>query len=262
MPMEFSVLSSSSSGNATLIKHNDKYYLLDCGIGIRALYNRFNKLNIFVDKISAIFITHEHHDHISGLQSVVAKYNSRVYMSKLTYKNLSDTIKEKVSPINFSFFIPGEEFMVDDLVINTFRTHHDAADPVGFVISDKEKKLSYITDTGCLEPNELIINSDAYILESNHETNLLLMSARPWALKNRILSEFGHLSNEDSVKLFDRIRGDKTKHLILFHLSNECNTKDIALGEYYRYFKTNNIDVSNIDIMASSPNEPLLLIEV
>ena len=185
-------------------------------------------------------------------------------MTKETYKALPFNVKEKISPINFSFINIGNEFIIDDLAINTFSVYHDATDPIGYLIKDciTGKTLTYITDTGKLEPFDLINNSDAYILESNHEPDLLLMSARPWILKNRIMSEEGHLSNEDSAILFSKIFGDKTRNVMLFHLSNECNTHELALSTYLRYFKKNGIDISNIKITISNQSTPTEIIEV
>lgn len=261
--MKFSVLSSSSSGNITILESEGKYYLLDAGIGIRSLYSRLNSLGIFVDKIEGIFITHEHSDHIKGLCAISSKFNPKIYISKLTYKNLPESVKDSISPINFKFFIPGEEFKVNDLTINTFNIYHDAADPVGFTFTSNDgKTLVYITDTGTLKPNELFINKDAYILESNHEPDLLLMSARPWSLKNRIMSEYGHLSNESSAELFSKIMGEKTKNLVLFHLSSECNTKELALSCFRTYFKSINASLDNIKITVSDITNPTELIEV
>ena len=261
--MKFSVLSSSSSGNITLLENDNKYYLLDAGIGVRSLYSKLNDLNIFVDKIEAIFITHEHADHIKGLSAITSKFNSKIYMSKLTYRNLPENVKESISPINFKFFVPEEEFKVDSLTINTFKVSHDAVDPVGYTFTDeKGKTLVYITDTGKLCPFDLITNKDAYIIESNHEPDLLLMSARPWVLKNRIMSEYGHLSNEDSAVLFSKIMGDRTKNVVLFHLSNECNTHELALSSYRMYFKSINVSLDKINIVVSNSNSVINFIEV
>lgn len=261
--MRFSVLSSSSSGNITILENDNKYYLLDAGIGIRSLYSKLSTLGIFVDAIEGIFITHEHNDHIKGLCAITSKYKCKIYMSKVTYKNLPESVKESISPINFKFFIPEEEFKVDNLTINTFRTSHDASDPVGFTFTNSDNKtLVYITDTGKLDPVPLITNKDAYIIESNHEPDLLLMSARPWILKNRIMSDYGHLSNEDSAILFSKIIGPNTKNAVLFHLSNECNTHELALSAYNIYFKKINVSLDNINLVVSNSDSPINFIEV
>ena len=239
--MRFSVLGSSSQGNSTLLENNGKYYLLDAGLGVRAIYNRLNLINEFVDHIDAIFITHEHTDHICGLPSIVKKFNSTIYMSKKAYQNMDLKIKEQISPINFKFIKPETEFSVDSMKVKSFSVSHDSAEPMGFIFESDGKKLTYITDTGMLEVNDELINSDAYILESNHEEALLLNSQRPWILKERILGEYGHLSNAVSAQLFSKLMGPNTKNLVLFHLSQECNSDLLALSEYKRYFKSINV---------------------
>lgn len=260
--MKFSVLGSSSQGNATILINNGRCYLLDAGLGVRALYNRLNLLNAFVDQIDAIFITHEHTDHISGLSSIVKKYNSTIYMSKKAYQNMDIKVKEQISPINFKFIKPDTEFIVDDMTVKTFSVSHDSAEPMGFSFISQDKKLTYITDTGILKVNEELVNSDAYILESNHEEALLLNSQRPWLLKERILGEYGHLSNALSAELFSKLRGPKTKNLVLFHLSQECNSDILALTEYKRYFKSINVSLDDLNIVVSDRSKPTQFIEV
>lgn len=261
--MKFMVLQSSSSGNSTLVENNGKYYLLDAGIGIKTFYKRISDAGMFIPALSGIFLTHEHSDHISGLVSLISKYKCQIYTTKLTYKNLPSDYKEKISPLNFSFFVPEKEFKVDDLTINTFRTFHDAIDPIGFRITDEfGKSLVYITDTGKLEPRIEIMNSNAYIIEANHEPDLLLMSARPHLLKMRIMGEYGHLSNEDSARLFQEIRGDNTHLLVLFHLSDECNSHELALLTYKKYFESIDESLDDVEIVISNKNKPTTLMEV
>lgn len=261
--MKFSVLSSSSSGNCTLLEDNQKFYLIDCGLSLRAIIKDLNAIDIFINHLDGIFITHEHIDHTQGLASVVKKFNCPIYMSKLTYKKLSDNLKDKISPIAFSFFKPEEEFIVNSLKVLPFRTLHDAIDPVGFrFIDSKDKVLVYITDTGSFQDRSDLENADCYIIESNHEPNLLLLSNRPWELKNRIMSEYGHLSNEDSAKIIYSLKGPKTKKVILFHLSNECNTKELALTAYKAFQREYQVSFDGIDILASDKNKPMNIMEV
>lgn len=260
--MKFSVLGSSSQGNSTILINNGKCYLLDAGLGVRALYNRLNLINAFVDNIDAIFITHEHTDHISGLASIVKKYNSTIYMSKKAYQNMDIKVKEQISPINFKFIKPDTEFIVDDMTVKTFSVSHDAAEPMGFNFISNGKKLTYITDTGMCEVKDDIKNSDAYILESNHEEALLLNSQRPWLLKERILGEYGHLSNAASAELFSKLMGENTKNLVLFHLSSECNSDILALTEYKRYFKSINVSLEGLNLVVSDRSKPTQYIEV
>lgn len=261
--MKFMVLCSSSSGNCTYLESEGKKYLLDCGASLRQIYAKIKERNIFLDELNGIFITHEHSDHISGIVSVASHYNCPIYVSKLTYRALPDTVKEKISPIRFVFFKPEAEFPVYDLSIFPFRTSHDAIDPVGFRITDKSGKiLVYLTDTGCFTPNEGLKNASAYIIESNHEPEVLLMSERPWVLKNRIMSDLGHLSNEASAELFNELKGENTKLLVLFHLSDECNTKELALTAFESYARVHGLSMDGYHIIVSDKTEPTELLEV
>ncbi|MCB9498843.1 MAG: MBL fold metallo-hydrolase [Bacillales bacterium] len=261
--MKFSVLGSSSGGNATYLEHNGKKYLIDCGFGIRYILSRMNDLNIKADHLDGIFISHEHSDHIAGLSSVSNHFNSPIFMSKKTYKGLRFEEKEKISPILLSFFNSGEEFTTDSLKVFPFPVSHDASDPVGFKFTDEnEKTLVYLTDTGCFISYDKISNADAYIIESNHEPEMLLLSNRPWVLKNRILSDSGHLSNDDSAKTFGSLMGDKTKLAVLFHLSNECNTKELATLAYENYFHKFPEKGKNVTLKVSSKNHPTEIFEV
>jgi len=259
--MKFSVLSSSSSGNSVYLEVNNKKILLDAGLSFRQLSIRALKKNIDISKIDYIFITHEHRDHVAGLYSVLINTNATIYLTKSTYKALSVNDKERINPINLKFIKVEEEFDIDGIKVLPFKTNHDAAESVGYRFEYDNKTLVYLTDTGEFDSREELINKECYILESNHEKDMLLMSARPWVLKERIASNIGHLSNEQSAEVFSNLVGPKTKTLVLYHLSSECNTKDIALLTYKNYFKGTNI-INNINIIVSDKNEPTDLIEV
>ena len=182
--MKFSVLSSSSSGNCSILKVNNKTYLLDAGLSARSLKDKLLLIGDEIEKIDAVFITHEHSDHIYGLASIAKKYSPTIYITRNTYKSLSDSDKDKISPILFKFIKSEEDFIVDDLKIFPFKTSHDAIDPIGYRFEENGKVLVYLTDTGIFVPRHELINADAYILEANHEPQMLTMSSRPWVLIN------------------------------------------------------------------------------
>ena len=242
--------------------NNNKYYLLDAGIGIRKIIKNLSDIGIALDHLDGIFLTHEHSDHVGGLKSIFSKLECPIYMSKIAYKYMADDIKDKISPRYFRFITNNDEFKVDDLTIKTFKTYHDSSDPLGYRFECGDKDIVYITDTGHMEETDLIKNASSYIIESNHEPNILLLSARPWPLKQRIISDEGHLSNEDSAKLFYHIFGDKTESVVLYHLSKECNTDDLALSAYRMYAKENNIDTKNIKIYVANKTEISEMIEL
>jgi len=260
--MKYIVLSSSSSGNCSYLEVNNKRYLLDAGISLRQVKLRLQEKNIEFDFLDGIFITHEHSDHIQGLASIATKLKATIYTTKKTYKSFNDSIKEKISPIQYKFINVEEEFMVDGMKVHPFKTSHDASESIGFRFCFNEKTLVYLTDTGKFESRLDLVNADSYILECNHEPDMLMMSSRPWILKNRIMSEDGHLSNGDSAVLFSKLMGEKTKSLVLFHLSSECNTKELALLAYESYFARINVSLENVKIIVSDKTEPTDFIEV
>ena len=260
--MKICVLSSSSSGNCVYLEVDNRSYLLDCGISSRQIELKLNSIGVNPNRIKGIFITHEHSDHVSGLSSFFKKYNPTIYLTKGTYKGLKDQDKQAISPIYCKFVKSMEEFKVDNLSILPFPLSHDVIEPTGFKFTYNDKSIAYITDTGVFDYIEELHNLDLYILESNHEPDLLMLSNRPWPLKNRIMSDTGHLSNQSSAIIFSKLMGERTKTLFLFHLSNECNTKELAKLSYETYFNKNNLSLDNIKIVVTDRTIPTEVVEI
>ena len=260
--MKICVLSSSSSGNSVYFEVNNNGYLLDAGISARKLEKKLLEIGVEPSSIKGIFITHEHSDHVAGLAPFFKRYSPTIYITKGTYKGLKDTEKSIISPIYCKFVKKNEEIIVGDMHVLPFALSHDVYEPVGYKISYDNKSFVYLTDTGVFEAKEELKNSDLYILEANHEEELLKLSNRPWSLIERIMSEYGHLSNNASAELFSELMGENTKKVVLFHLSNECNTKELAVLSYENYFKKHNLDLSKFEIIVSSKDTPTEIIEV
>lgn len=183
----FNSLYSSSSGNSFLIQTNDTKILIDVGVSERKISNALSFLNIDTSEISAVLITHEHSDHIAGLNTLYKKYKIPVYISKKTSKNISNFKIDDEDVINFE---PETAFTINDLEVLPFRTSHDAAESCGFCICHDRKKITIATDLGYVSNNvyEHLQNSDFVLLESNYEPNLLEYNTKyPWYLKQRIL---------------------------------------------------------------------------
>jgi phosphoribosyl 1,2-cyclic phosphodiesterase len=227
--MKVKVLASGSKGNATIIETDDCKILIDIGLSYRTLKNKLEEVNINVDEIDALFITHEHSDHIKGMQTFIKKHNINIYMSKGTHsavvygKGIGETYQ------HFNILNVDDEIYVKDVFITPFLVSHDAQEPFGYVVLAEGKKVVYLTDTGYVsEANENKIKcADVYILETNHNVELLMCTNRPWHLKQRILGDFGHLCNEDALHMLNRVRGDNTKYVYLAHISEEANNIDI-----------------------------------
>jgi phosphoribosyl 1,2-cyclic phosphodiesterase len=145
-----------------------------------------------------------------------------------------------------------------------FMVYHDAFEPFGYRFMESDKSLVYITDTGYFPERKyhLISNAEAYVIESNHEVEMLLESDRPWLLKRRILDDEGHLSNEDSANLILSLAGDRTQVIVLAHLSEECNLEDKALSAYSKVFLEQGVDIYSYRIVVAKQNSPLEIISI
>lgn len=249
--MKVSVLASGSKGNCTYVETNNTKTLIDVGMSNLYIEKELISLGVNPDDINSIFITHTHVDHIAGLKVFVKKHNPIVYLTSKMYKELRNDIKDYV--------IIEDKIVISDLIVDFFKTSHDASDSVGYIFKSGDKEFVYVTDTGYINFKNLkkITNKDFYAFESNHDIELLMNNPKyPYHLKQRILGDKGHLSNIQCLEYLKKIVGDKTKYVILSHLSEHNNTPDLAL---------NNVEGklnSNIKIMIAKQNEKTELVEL
>ena len=222
--MFYHIIASGSKGNATIIVSNKSVLLIDMGISLTRLTEGLNEINLTVNDITGALFTHDHTDHISGLKFI---------SPKIMYA-LEGTLPSSLSNVINLY----EPFIIGDFTITAFKTSHDATNPCGYLIKDADETLMYMTDTGIfIEDNLPLVKNPTYlIIESNHDIKMLLATKRTFELKNRILSEYGHLCNEDSAIATISIIGDKTKEITLAHLSEEANTPETALEAYEKIF--------------------------
>ena len=219
------IFGSGSKGNSTLLIDNDKKILIDVGFSYPKMLAELTTFDVKPGDIDGILITHTHKDHIAGLTSFVKKNKTRVYTNEKMYKELSKLVPEDLIITN------DDIFQIGPIHIETIHTSHDAPGSVGFIISDSNSSLVYVTDTGYINKSylEKMHNKNVYIFESNHDINMLMTGPYPFILKQRVLSDKGHLSNETAGNYLKEIIGNDTKKVILAHLSEINNTKDIAL---------------------------------
>lgn len=222
--IRFLILGSGSKGNATLIYDETTLFQIDMGIPLKRVKDGLRSLKKDLKDIQAVLITHEHSDHVSTLS--LLPESIPVYASKGTL------------PHPTHFIEPEGAFMVGDFSIFPLAVSHDAANPIGYLILHDGEKLVYITDTGYLPDEDLPFLSDAdyYIFESNHDYRMLMASQRPAVLKRRIHSPVGHLSNSLSAHYLSILAGQDTKAIYLAHISEECNTPELALATYAKVF--------------------------
>jgi phosphoribosyl 1,2-cyclic phosphodiesterase len=172
-------------------------------------------------------------------------HDIEIYLSEGSLKNLKKEVKYEIDCRKFQTCIPEKMLEFDGFNVMPFNVYHDAIEPFGYRFYENGKSLVYITDTGYFPQRKynLISNAEAYIIESNHEVEMLLESDRSWFLKRRILDDEGHLSNEDSANLLLNLAGDKTKVIVLAHLSEECNLDTKALEAYNKAFINQGVDI-------------------
>lgn len=270
--VKISVFSSGSSGNCTLVQTNNLNILVDAGISKKAIEENLLEHSLTLNDIQMLLITHEHTDHIKAFNSILKYDHIVIYLTYGTFnyilednkkKNLKlyELMKDRLSKNSIIILnrlensILYKDILNLDLVINVLPTFHDASESVGFVISDGDSKLVYITDTGYVHQGlyEYISNADAYILESNHDPAILMHSNRPYPLKMRILSNHGHLSNEDSMVTLAHVMGNKTKLVMHAHISQECNLTQIVEMTRIKVLDEYGIDTSNVKFVITSP---------
>lgn len=234
--MEFHILASGSKGNATFIYENGCGILIDCGITRKQLLYKLESLGFSENDITYVFLTHDHYDHNKNIH-IFDK--DKIFSAK---KNIVDLDE-------YHTLIPYEHRQFGVFDVLTLKTSHDASDPIGFVFFSKETLL-YMTDTGYVSQKnrKYMKNLDYYIIESNHDIEMLMNTKRPMFLKNRILNDLGHLNNEYSARLMSEMIGENTKEIVLAHLSQEANTPELALEAYNEVFNEKNINFTNIKI--------------
>jgi len=220
-------LSSGSAGNAYWFESDGTAILVDAGIGPRDSKKRLETIGLNITQLSAIVLTHEHYDHIRGAEKIARKYEIPIYLTRGTYENSTiDRHETKVV-----FFENGSAFKIGELQVHPRRTIHDAADPACFVIEARDgTRVGIASDLGYVDAPVLrhLSGCDGLFFESNHDLDMLRMGTYPWSLKRRIMSRFGHLSNDDSVDAVQRLLGADLKTLCMIHLSQKNNHESIV----------------------------------
>ena len=234
--MQVDLLCSGSKGNSCLIRTKNSSLLIDCGSTKKYLMNALGSVNQRVDDLNALLVTHAHTDHVSQLKHFR-------HLPVYSYCDLKDLDNHRIVR-------PLQEFDINEFHIQVISLSHDSPNTVGYVIYADGKKLVYVTDTGYVsnEVKTYLENADYYIFESNHDIEMLMATKRPFFLKQRIQSDTGHLNNEYSARLMVEMIGDKTKEIVLAHLSEEANTKEKALATYHQIFIENGVDFENIKV--------------
>ncbi len=235
---------SGSSGNCSLVTDGKGNILVDCGTSGKRAAEALENLSVPPNRLNAIVVTHEHIDHTKGVGILARKYNIPIYATEGTHKNsnfgkLTDELLKEVTP-DITYDIAG-------IGVTPFSIMHDAADPCGYIFTDSQKKLAIATDMGVMTNSVMsrLSGCESILLESNHDIDMLRFGEYPYALKQRILSDIGHLSNKAAAEAALELVKCGTKHIMLGHLSDKNNLPDIAQMETYNYLTDNGVKVGN-----------------
>jgi phosphoribosyl 1,2-cyclic phosphodiesterase len=250
VPVYFTILGSGSSGNCAYVETDSSRVLIDAGFSPRQIRQRLAAIGRTPENLSAILVTHEHSDHISGLFGLAERLRIPIYCNRDTQEAIAWAFKERwngkrdplfdgmeknaadfLEKLEWRLFQTGDRFELNDLLVETFPIPHDAQDPVGFLLRTNAGNLGFVTDLGHMTKlvAERIRAANVLVLESNHDIRMLQDSRRSWSLKQRILGRHGHLSNEAAAEAAAQIMSAGLKHLYLAHLSRECNKPELAM---------------------------------
>lgn len=232
--LKISMLASGSTGNCTYIETNQQRLLVDAGLSGKTIQLLMQQINRQIQGIDGILVTHEHSDHIKGVGILSRKYNIPIYANEQTWCAMENKIG-LIAPENKCSFEPDQMKTFGDIDVLSFRVSHDAADPQFYAFQKGDKQFVMLTDTGYVSEKlkQMLKNATAYLIESNHEIEMLRYGSYSWSLKQRILSDKGHLSNEAGALAMVDLIGQKTQQIFLGHLSQENNTKELAMAAMY-----------------------------
>lgn len=229
--MDFFSVASGSSGNCICLGSDQCHVMIDAGISGKRIEEGMNTYDYTTSDMDGVLITPEHSDHIQGLGVVARKYGLPIYATKGTADAiLQSSSVGKIDPSLFHVIEAGKTFFIGNLEIYPMSISHDAADPVAYLVSDGRHRVGVVTDLGYYDADIVshMEGLDALLLEANHDIHMLQVGAYPYPLKQRILGERGHLSNETSGQLLGQILHDGMQHILLGHLSKENNYDELA----------------------------------
>lgn len=270
MSLGFKAFASSSSGNCYLIRSETTSLIVDVGISAAKIMKQLEAEHVEKETVKGIFVTHEHVDHVKSLSALYKKIpHAQVITSRGTAQSLEPKLQSLVEK-SLVTAESGECLTVGDIQVNVFKLSHDSTEPVAFYFTYGGSKIAIVTDTGCVteEIFESVWDADILVLESNHEENILLYGRYPYAVKRRILSDYGHLSNDAAgrclCRILDRLEGSKTPQVFLAHLSRENNTPEQAYLTVKNVLEENDYYIGKdlfMEVMGPEGQENLTVIE-
>lgn len=243
MSLFITSLNSGSNGNCYYVGNNNEAVLVDVGISCREVELRMKRLDLSLNKIKAIFISHEHGDHVKGVQTLSKKYNLPVYITPQTLSN-SHLVLENVLIKSFNGY---EKVVIGNLIVTPFPKRHDASDPYSFIVEGNGIKIGVLTDIGsvCQHVIENFKQCHAAFLEANYDEGMLDSGYYPYYLKERIRSDKGHLSNKQALDLFVNHKSENMSHVILSHLSKDNNCPIVVKDLFTKHAQQTQVIVAS-----------------
>ena len=228
--MNFCSLASGSSGNCQYIETKESRFLIDAGQTGKKIENLLGEIQVDPKSLDGILVTHEHFDHTSAVGVLARRYGLKVFANENTWLAMEKTVK-KIPKSQQVVFETGKDLEYKDLKIETIPLFHDCVQGTGFILQDKDTKIAMLTDTGWVSTSmlEKMAHADLYYIEANHDEDLLRTGPYSFALKQRIASNRGHLSNHHAASILEKLLQKKKEHVLLGHLSTDNNDPVLAV---------------------------------
>lgn len=255
--MKVCVLSSGSKGNSTLVITDKVKILIDLGTTTSYVEAALNNLNVDVKEISHILITHSHADHIKGLKVFIKRYNPVI----LVTEDMKNVLEKELGNFRYEYY-EDKKAIIGDLTVNVIKTSHDAEESIGFVLTNNNSSMVYITDTGYINQKyfKILSNNNLYVLESNHDIKMLMDGPYPYYLKQRVQGDKGHLSNKQASDYLCKFIGDNTRKIVFAHISEHNNSYEKVIETFNEELSKNDMKFDNV--LIAKQNEATEVIEV
>ena len=255
--MKVCLLSSGSKGNSTLVITDKVKILIDLGTTTSYVEAALNNLNVDVKEISHILITHSHVDHIKGLKVFIKRYNPVI----LVTEDMKNVLEKELGNFRYEYY-EDKKAIIGDLTVNVIKTSHDAEESIGFVLTNNNSSMVYITDTGYINQKyfKILSNNNLYVLESNHDIKMLMDGPYPYYLQQRVRGDKGHLSNKQASDYLCKFIGDNTRKIVFAHISEHNNSYEKVIETFNEELSKN--DMKFDDVLIAKQNEATEVIEV
>jgi phosphoribosyl 1,2-cyclic phosphodiesterase len=263
MGVSVSVLASGSRGNSAIVCSSRTRILVDAGVSCREIVKRMRSANDDPQSLSAVLITHEHGDHVSGLAVLARKLKIPVFMTGATHQAWAKSERDDEGRLpnveRLEMFSSGRRFQIGDIEVMPFTIPHDAADPVGFTFRAEGIKVGFATDLGYIPASvcDHLRGCDVLMIESNHDVEMLRVGPYPWSVKQRVMSRVGHLSNDALAQFFSNDYDGSATYVVLAHLSEQNNHPELARGAAEKALGSRRTLLHQNRLLLAAQSEPM-----